>query len=104
MFSDCRLYKTYLSYTHLFLYIDYEKFYCNFRTGDYPTYHNHHGSWEFMYITSGEYTHTINKQTRILKPHTLCALRPDDEHSTHQNLPDSTYITCHIGIEQFTVL
>ena len=83
--------------------IDYEKFYFNFRTGDYPTYHNHHGSWEFMYITSGEYTHTINKQTRILKPRTLCALRPDDEHSTHQNLPDSTYITCHIGIEQFTV-
>ena len=83
--------------------IDYENLYFYFRTGDYPTYHNHRGAWEFMYITSGEYTHTINKQTRILKPRTLCALRPDDEHSTHQNISDSTYITCRIDIEYFTV-
>ena len=80
-----------------------EKFFFNFRTGDYPTYHNHIGYWEFLYVTSGEYTHRINKETHILKNRTMCVLRPEDSHSTHQNVPDSTYITCRIEEEYFTV-
>ena len=80
-----------------------ERFFFNFRTGDYPMYHNHNGFWEFLYVTSGEYTHKINKKTRILKSRTLCVLRPDDWHSTHMNTPDSTYITCRVETEYFTV-
>jgi len=81
----------------------FKKFFFNFRTGDYPTYHNHQGFWEFLYVTSGEYTHKINKETRILKSRTLCVLRPDDSHSTHMNVPDSTYITCCVETDYFTV-
>lgn len=81
----------------------FEKVFFNFRTGDYPTYHNHIGYWEFMYVTSGEYTHIINKKKRILKAKTMCVLRPEDSHSTHENIPDSTYITCRIEADYFTV-
>ena len=83
--------------------VNYKKVVFNFRTGDYPTYHNHHGAWEFLYVTSGEYTHKINKKSRILKQGTLCVLRPDDSHSTHQNVTDSTYITCRVEVEFFTL-
>lgn len=33
------------------------KAYFYFRTGDYPILHSHDGYWEFIYVTSGEYTH-----------------------------------------------
>lgn len=75
-----------------------------FRTGDYPIYHDHKGSWEFLYVTSGEYTHKINKKKFIIKPQTLCVLRPDDYHSTHENVPDSSYITCRVKTEYFMSL
>ena len=34
-----------------------ERIFFYLRMGDYPTYHNHTGFWEVIYITSGEYTH-----------------------------------------------
>ena len=80
-----------------------ERIFFYLRMGDYPTYHNHTGSWEVIYITSGEYTHIINKKERVLKARTMCVLRPEDSHSTHQNVPDSTYITCRIEEDYFMV-
>ena len=88
------------------------KSYFYFRTGDYPITHDHKifppsegkdAFWEFIYITSGEYTHKINGKTRILSENMLCVIRPDDKHSTHQNKPDSTYITLCVKQEYFAV-
>lgn len=42
--------------------------YFYFRTGDYPILHSHDGYWEFIYVTSGEYTHEINGELRVIKP------------------------------------
>ncbi len=84
-----------------------------FRTGDYPIMHDHKffpptagndSFWEFIYVTSGEYTHKINGKTRILSENMLCVLRPEDRHSTHQNKPNSTYITLGVKHEYFSVL
>ena len=75
--------------------------YFYFRTGDYPILHSHDGYWEFIYVTSGEYTHEINKELRVIKAGTLCVLRPDDAHCTRENTKRSTYITFCVKDEYF---
>ena len=88
------------------------KSYFYFRTGDYPVAHNHklyppNGNnedfYEFILVTSGEYLHKINGAERILKEGSLCVLRPDDVHSTHEKARDSTYITFCVLHEYFAV-
>ena len=78
--------------------------YFYFRTGDYPISHSHDGYWEFIYVTSGEYTHEINGKLRIIKAGTLCVLRPDDAHCTRENTKRSTYITFCVKDEYFLML
>lgn len=80
------------------------KAYFYFRTGDYPILHSHDGYWEFIYVTSGEYTHEINGKLRVIKAGTLCVLRPDDAHCTRENTKRSTYITFCVKDEYFLML
>lgn len=48
---------------------------------DYPILHNHE-FWEFLIITSGSYSHTINGKTYTIKQGDSYLIRPDDLHST----------------------
>ena len=86
--------------------------YFYFRTGDYPVTHTHkfypptetvEDFWEFIYVTAGEYVHKINGKTRLLKEGSLCILRPDDVHSTHEKTRGSTYITFCVTHEYFSM-
>ena len=88
------------------------KSYFYFRTGDYPVAHTHkryppsgniEDFYEFILVTSGEYLHKINGATRVLKEGSLCIMRPDDVHSTHEKAHDSTYITFCVLHEYFAV-
>lgn len=80
--------------------------------GDYPVAHTHkryppsgniEDFYEFILVTSGEYLHKINGATRVLKEGSLCIMRPDDVHSTHEKAHDSTYITFCVLHEYFAV-
>ena len=70
---------------------------------DITYYKNIEDFYEFILVTSGEYLHKINGATRVLKEGSLCIMRPDDVHSTHEKAHDSTYITFCVLHEYFAV-
>ena len=65
---------------------------------DYPFFHTHDGYWEFMLVTDGTILHRINGQTREIVKHTLCVIRPSDQHSIH-NQKKQTSQHINLGVQ-----
>lgn len=76
--------------------VTYNNFSFHIQHNGYPVMHDHIGTYEFIFVLSGEILHIINDKAEILEQNTLCFLTPTDEHSlkkTQITLFTSVYLS-----------
>lgn len=61
---------------------------------DWPILHRH-DYWEYFLVVDGEILHRINGEERRVAKHTLCLIRPDDEHALYNDVGKSS---CHAAL------
>lgn len=84
--------------------ITYNNFSFHIQHNGYPVMHDHIGTYEFIFVLSGEILHIINDKAEILKQNTLCFLTPTDKHSLKKNTDNSIYISLSIVQKHFETL
>ena len=66
--------------------------------------HDHIGTYEFIFVLSGEILHIINDKAEILEQNTLCFLTPTDKHALEKNTDDAICISLSVVREHFEKL
>lgn len=84
--------------------ITYNNFSFHIQHNGYPVMHDHIGTYEFIFVLSGEILHIINDKAEILEQNTLCFLTPTDKHALEKNTDDAIYISLSVVREHFEKL
>ena len=84
--------------------VTYNNFSFHIQHNGYPVMHDHIGTYEFIFVLSGEILHKINGRKEILEQNTLCFLTPTDKHALEKNTDDAIYISLSIVQEHFEKL
>ena len=73
----------------------YNNFQFHVQHNGYPVIHGHIGTYEFIFVISGEIRHKINGRKEILEQNSLCFLTPTDKHSLEKLTDDAIYKFIH---------
>lgn len=84
--------------------ITYNNFQFHVQHNGYPVIHGHIGTYEFIFVISGEIRHKINGRKEILEQNSLCFLTPTDKHSLEKLTDDAIYISLSIVQKHFEEL
>lgn len=84
--------------------ITYNNFSFHIQHNGYPIMHDHTGTYEFIFVLSGEILHKINGRKELLEQNTLCFLTPTDKHALEKNTNNAIYISLSIVREHFEQL
>lgn len=84
--------------------VTYNNFSFHIQHNGYPVMHDHIGTYEFIFVLSGEILHKINGRKEILEQNTLCFLTPTDKHALEKNTDDAIYISLSVVREHFEKL
>ena len=84
--------------------VTYNNFSFHIQHNGYPVIHDHIGTYEFIFVLSGEIRHKINGRKELLEQNTLCFLIPTDKHALEKITEDSIYISLSVVKEHFEKL